>query len=128
MNIRNLSCVFFACMVFATSHAMADCRDLGHLVGTWAVDLRPTPDSEPYLQTFTIDAVEDNRFSGSFYGTSFDGGIINANWETIHFAFTTEDGRTIYHHSGSVDGQEMTGRTHAPGRDTLFIWSATKTE
>jgi hypothetical protein len=45
-------------------------RDPGDLVGTWTVDLRPTPDSGRYYQPFTIQEADFQTLSGTFYGSS----------------------------------------------------------
>lgn len=118
------------CLVLTAIETIADDHNLydEQLLGTWTVDLRPTPDSEPYLQTFTVDEINGKNFSGSFYGTSFEDGIINADWGAINFAFTTADGRTSYHHSGYLKDGQIHGRTHAPGRQMLSIWSAQKAD
>ena len=96
------------------------------LTGNWIVDLRPVPNAEPYFKAMEIGEIDGNAFSGTFYGTPFTDGVLNADWGSIHFAFTTEDGRTSYHHSGELKGDKIVGRTHAPGRRMLSIWSAEK--
>lgn len=96
---------------------------LDELPGTWSVDLRPTPDADPYLKTFTIDAIDGNRVTGSFYDTPFDDGVLNADWGTVVIAFTTSDSRTSYHHSAEIDGDQLVGRTHAPDRGFLSVWT-----
>jgi len=107
---------------------MADDSLADELLGTWIVDLRPTPDSDPYLQEFTIHAIEGDRFSGTFYSTQFEDGVLNRNWGVVYLAFTTADGRTSYHHSGKLEAGNLTGSTHAPGRQMLSVWSATRAE
>ncbi len=116
----------FLVLVFVFSSALADETSNQQLVGEWVVDLRPLPDAEPYLQTFEVLDVDGNRFSGRFYGTRFEDGVINSTWGSVQFAFTTADGRTSYHHSGELRDGVISGRTHAPGRTMLSIWSATK--
>ncbi len=126
MNIRKLKVLLSVAIFTIFATANADDVDPVVLPGTWSVDLRPTPDSEPYLQTLEINKVQGDRFSGSFYGTSFEDGIINSNWGVVYFAFTTADARTSYHHSGYLDGSNIFGRTHAPEREMLSIWTGKK--
>ena len=40
-----------------------------NLIGTYKIDLRPTPDSEPYYQYFVITEVSESSITGTFYGT-----------------------------------------------------------
>ncbi|MBK9466171.1 MAG: hypothetical protein IPN56_15630 [Chitinophagaceae bacterium] len=40
-------------------------------LGTWVIDLRPTPDSEPYLKDFKFTKIEGKQFEGEFYGYPF---------------------------------------------------------
>ena len=68
MNIRKPVIALSMILVLTVFNATAGEQQNDQLSGTWTVDLRPTPDTDPYLQTFTIDEVEGNRFSGSFYG------------------------------------------------------------
>ena len=94
------------------------------LEGEWRVDLRPAPDADPSFQTFAVKKVRERTFSGTFYGTKFKKGRINDAWGTLYFAFTTEDRRTEYHHSGRLVDGRLEGLTHAPGRDFLSVWTA----
>ncbi len=98
------------------------------LIGTWKVDLRPTPDAEPYYQEFVVTAVEGGTFTGTFYNTPIENGRINEDWGAIHFAFTTSDGSGPYNTAGVLMGTEMSGTTHSPGRDFLAVWTAERVE
>ncbi|HAO87702.1 MAG TPA: hypothetical protein DCR00_02165 [Gammaproteobacteria bacterium] len=49
---------------------------LSRFAGEWIVDLRPTPDAEPYLQSFRVRLENEGSFSGEFYNTPFTGGVI----------------------------------------------------
>jgi hypothetical protein len=100
--------------------------DPGALVGTWEVDLRPTPDSEPYLQQFEVTAVSGDGFEGSFYGTPIEEGRLNVDWGALRFAFVTSDGSGPYNHSGVLDEGRMEGTTHSLGRDFLSYWTASR--
>lgn len=122
MNTLRIPYLAFILLISNSSFAI----DPNELIGKWVVDLRPTPDAEPYLKTLQIDEVQGNSFTGSFYDTPFTDGVINSDWGIVQIAFTTEDGRISYHHSAEVNGTEINGRTHAPGRQMLSIWSAKK--
>lgn len=100
--------------------------DAAGLVGTWSVDLRPTPDADPYFQEFVVSEVDGNTFQGTFYGTALENGRINRDWGDLRFAFTTDDGSGAYHTSGTLVGDELTGTTHALGREFLSVWTATR--
>ncbi len=98
--------------------------DPGALVGTWEVDLRPTPDAEPYLQQFVVTSVDGDGFEGNFYGTPIEEGRLNVDWGAVRFAFVTSDRSGPYNHSGILDGGRMEGTTHSLGRDFLSYWTA----
>lgn len=94
------------------------------LVGTWQVDLRPTPDAEPYYQEFEVFDVEGSELTGRFYGSEIVQGSINDDWGQVRFAFTTQDGSGIYHTAGVLDGDRLSGTTHSLGRNFLSVWTA----
>jgi hypothetical protein len=94
------------------------------LVGTWQVDLRPSPDSEPYLQEFVVRSIEGNGFEGSFYGTPVTEGRLNVDWGAVRFAFVTADGSGPYNHSGVLREGRLEGTTHSLGREFLSYWTA----
>jgi hypothetical protein len=96
------------------------------LLGSWRVDLRPTPSAAPYLKTFEVSAVQGRLFKGIFYDTAFEQGLINSDWGTLRIAFTTADGNTEYHHSATLRDGRLEGLTHAPGRGFLAVWTATR--
>jgi hypothetical protein len=96
------------------------------LIGQWKVDLRPKPSSTEYFQTFIVSKIEGNKISGSFYGTPFENGHINADWDTVYFAFTTQDLSGPYQHSGKLGANGLEGLSHSPGRDFLARWTARK--
>lgn len=96
------------------------------LVGTWKVDLRPTPDADPYFQEFVVTSVDGKRFEGTFYGTPLSQGRINTDWGTVRIAFVTEDGSGPYNHSAVLTDGRLEGLSNSTGRDFLSYWSATK--
>ena len=97
------------------------------LVGAWRVDLRPTPDADPYYQTFTVRR-DGDALAMTFYGTPAQDVLVNTDWGAVEFAFTTGDGVTSYHTSGRLVGDRLEGPTHAPGRGFLGIWTAERAE
>ncbi|MEM9064450.1 MAG: hypothetical protein AAGB51_03055 [Planctomycetota bacterium] len=103
--------------------------DPSELVGTWAVDLRPTPAAAPYTVELVIASVGDGTLEGTFYNGS---AISNANVETtkagVSFAFTTFDGSELYGTQGTLIGGELRGATHAPGRGFLMPWRGRRAE
>lgn len=96
------------------------------LVGRWKVDLRPTPDAEPYFQAFVVERVEQKTFAGSFYGAPVADARINTDWGAVRVAFTTADGSGAYHHSAVMRDGRLEGMTNSTGRGFLAYWSATK--
>lgn len=98
------------------------------LDGIWTIDLRPTPDSEPYLKEFVIALKSDGSFSGEFYGSTFTNGLINKNWGKVYFAFSTNDQSSQYFHSGYLFENKIYGTTYCPNRDFIAPWNGTKNE
>ena len=114
---------FFIMILFATfssSYSISD--DPNKLSGTWQVDLRPSPDSEPYLKDFEITLADANSFNGKFYDTEFTGGRLNTGWSKIYFGFTTSDMSGIYFHSGYLDNDTLHGITYSEGRSFVMPW------
>ncbi|MEZ5063774.1 MAG: hypothetical protein R3B81_03520 [bacterium] len=97
----------------------------GDLVGTWRVDLRPTPDADEYWQEFVVRSVDGHTFEGTFYGTELRDGRLNTDWGAVYFAFVTEDGSGEYHTSGVLKDGRILGTTHSIGREFLAVWKAT---
>jgi hypothetical protein len=96
------------------------------LIGTWQVDLRPTPDAAPYYQDFVVTAVNGNSFTGTFYNSEIKQGKINTDWGAVSFAFVTSDGSGAYNTSGQLKNGKLEGSTHSLGRDFLMPWRAEK--
>jgi hypothetical protein len=94
------------------------------LVGTWRVDLRPTPGAAPFYQTFVVTSVKGGRLGGRFYDTEIRDGWINKDWGAVHFAFTTSDNSGAYHTAGRLVKGRIEGTTHAVGRGFLAVWTA----
>jgi hypothetical protein len=96
------------------------------VLGTWIIDLRPTPDSEPYLKEFKFTKIEGKQFDGEFYGYPFQGGFLNTDWEKIYFAFTTADQSGTYFHSGYIEGDKVFGITLNENRKFMLPWKGTR--
>ena len=98
----------------------------GDLKGTWTIDLRPTPDSEGYYQDFIVSEITDNTFQGTFYGSSVQNSLINANWDKLYFAFSTKDQDHSYYHSAYLMDDKIYGITYCPGREFTAPWTGTR--
>ena len=96
------------------------------VLGTWIIDLRPTPESAPYLKEFKFTRIDGKKFDGEFYGYSFSGGFLNTDWDKVYFAFTTQDQSGTYYHSGFVEGNKVTGITLNENREFVLPWKGQK--
>ena len=96
------------------------------LIGEWTIDLRPTPKSDPYFQSFIVELTEENKFEGTFYGSKIENSFLNANWEKLYFAFTTKDQSNEYYHSGYVQNGKLFGITYCPNRELTAPWTGEK--
>lgn len=92
------------------------------LVGRWRIDLRPTPDAEPYEQELVVDSVAGGRFTGTFYGSPVREARLNGDWGALRFSFVTEDGSGPYLHAGVLRDGRLQGMTNSTGRDFLMVW------
>ena len=124
--MKILSGLFLGLTLAAGAFAAEPVADPKTLVGTWQVDLRPTPDAEPYLQELVITAVAGNTFTGTFYGTPVEQARINSIWGKLRIAFVTRDGSGPYNHSAVLEGARLEGLTNSTGRDSRAYWSAEK--
>lgn len=98
------------------------------LVGKWKVDLRPTPDAPAYFQEFVVKTLDGKTIAGTFYGTEFEGGLINTDWGAVSFAFSTQDKSGVYNHSGRLKDGKIEGLSHSTGRKFLAVWTATRAQ
>ena len=97
--------------------------EAGSLVGTWRIDLRPTPDSQAAYQVFVVESVEGKTFTGTFYGSEISEARLNTDWGAVYFSFVTADGSGPYLHSGVLRGGMLEGLTNSTGRDFLSVWT-----
>ncbi len=100
--------------------------DANEALGTWVIDLRPTPESEPYLKDFKFTKIDSSRFDGEFYGYPFSGGFFNTDWDKIYFAFTTADQSGTYYHSGYIEGNKVYGMSLNENRKLMLPWKGEK--
>lgn len=98
--------------------------DPSALVGTWIVDLRPTPESEPSESEMVITSVAEGKIEGTFYFSTMESGRLNSSWDTVHGAFVTRDGSAGYNTSFRWDNGVLKGTTHSLGRNFLSVWTA----
>ncbi len=94
------------------------------LIGSWEVELRPSPDAAPYYQVLKITAIDGNQIKGTFYDTPIKFGRINTAFGKVVFAFVTEDGSGVYNTSAVLVGDHLEGATHAVGRGFISPWKA----
>lgn len=118
--------VSLAALILFAQAQPAPATSSDSLLGEWTVDLRPTPDAAPYLQSFTVESVEKGSLKGVFYGTAFEGGRINSDWGTLRFAFVTKDASSTYFHSGKLEKGKLQGTTYSPEREFLAVWTAVR--
>ncbi len=118
-----LSCCLGAC---ASATSTTNVVDPDGLLGTWIVDLRPTPGSDPYYKEFVVTSVQGRSFTGTFYDTPVSQARINTDWGKLRIAFVTTDGSGPYHHSAVLEDDTLEGLSNSTGRDFLSYWSAVR--
>ena len=96
------------------------------LIGNWKIDLRPTPDAEAYFQNFVVSSIDENSFTGTFYGSEIKDSLINDYWPKIYFAFSTSDQSNEYYHSGYIENGKVYGITYCPDREFTAPWTGEK--
>ncbi|WP_104735923.1 hypothetical protein [Hanstruepera ponticola] len=96
------------------------------LTGKWKVDLRPAPNSDEYYQPFLVKSINNNTFTGTFYGSDIKNALINENWSKLYFAFSTSDQSNDYYHSGYLENGKLYGITYCPNREFTAPWTATR--
>lgn len=123
--MRNLLSVLLLLFLASPINLVAQSNE--DLVGTWKIDLRPTPESEAYFQEMIISSVKGDSLTGTFYFSNIYSSHLNANWGALRFAFATSDGQGEYQTMAKLreDGT-LEGMTHAPHRDFLAYWTAVK--
>jgi hypothetical protein len=112
-----------ACTTVPQSAVTVNANDL---IGTWKVDLRPTPSAPPYFKEFVVTAVQGKTFTGNFYGTEITQGRLNTDWGAVRFSFVTADNSGPYNHSGVLKAGKIEGLTNSTGREFLAYWTADK--
>ncbi len=118
--------LFVSSSLTAQEESQSKPVDKQKLLGEWTLDLRPTPQSEAYFQPFVVETIEDNSFTGTFYGSPIEGSLLNDSWEKLYFAFTTKDVNNEYYHSGYLQDGKLHGMTYCPDRSFTAPWSGSK--
>jgi hypothetical protein len=99
------------------------------LIGSWTVDLRPTPGSPAYLKKLVITAQKGTGIEGHFYdGSPLQAGRINTtSGPTLAFAFFTDPGEGAYQSAGRhVSANRLEGMTLSTTRGFLLTWTAVR--
>jgi hypothetical protein len=115
--------------IAAPLHAQTPAADTtlaARLIGTWVIDLRPTPDAPAYEKEFVITSVTGTAFTGTFYDTPIENGRINAAWGDVRLAFVTRDGSGPYHHAATLRAERIEGQSHSLGREFVMVWRGGK--
>jgi hypothetical protein len=121
--------LIFVIAFLLSSSAIAQIKSksgIDSVIGTFIIDLRPTPESEPYLKEFKFTKVSGKKFDGEFYGYPFSGGFLNTDWGKIYFAFTTADQSGTYFHSGYIEGNKVFGMSLNEARELMLPWRGEK--
>lgn len=127
--MKKIICFFLlSCSVSLFSQNQEVAPPTEDLVGEWTIDLRPTPDAEPYFQTFAVSSVADYSLEGTFYGSELENAILNKNWDRLYFSFTTQDQSNAYYHSGYLKDGKVYGITYCPNRSFVAPWQGEKKE
>jgi hypothetical protein len=100
--------------------------DANDALGSWVIDLRPTPESAAYIKEFKFTKIDGKNFAGEFYGYPFEGGLFNTDWDKIYFAFTTADQSGTYYHSGYIEGNKVYGMSLNENRKLMLPWKGEK--
>lgn len=117
------TCSAFAQQAAAVKHTPSKEDQLvTSLLGTWEIDLKPSPEANSYLKEFTITRYEEGTLHGYFYDTPFKDGKINTAWDKIYFAFTTADNAGTYYHSGYLENNKLHGTSFSTARGFMLPW------
>ncbi|NNK28809.1 MAG: hypothetical protein HKP06_11290 [Flavobacteriaceae bacterium] len=123
--ILTLSLIMFTASLIAQESNAVNSKS-NQFLGTWKIDLRPTPDAEGYYQEFAVTKISDNVLEGTFYGSTISNGLVNFNWNRIYFAFSTSDTSSDYYHSGYVEEGKVHGISYCPNRNFTAPWTGVK--
>ena len=98
------------------------------LIGTWEIDLRPSPDSDPYLKDFIITKTSETTFKGTFYGSNVKNGLINLRFGDPYLAFKSQDRSNTYYHFAKIVDGKLEGLTYSEDRQLIQPWKGQKME
>lgn len=127
-NILNLTLLFLFIpfSIFSQEKNTDVVKPTDILIGEWTIDLRPSPESDGYFQSFVVEFINENTFKGTFYGSNLENAILNSNWDKLYFAFTTRDQNNEYYHSGFLLNGKLFGITYCPNRSFAAPWMGVK--
>ena len=97
--------------------------DAEALVGSWQIDLRPMPDSEPYYQEFVVELIDGTTFTVTFYGSPVSETRLNTDLGCSALLVTSMGGSGAYLHAGVLRDDRLEGTTNSTGRGVLSVWS-----
>ena len=122
--MKNLIVIFAFLCITTISFSQQDTKEF---IGKWKIDLRPTPESTAYYQTFEIKSTDGKSFKGSFYSSPFAKGLFNTEWKKkVYFAFSTSDRSHTYYHSGYFENGKVYGISYCPTRNFTAPWKGSK--
>ena len=78
------------------------------------------------FQSFVVKMINENTFTGTFYGSEIKNALINKNWPKIYFAFSTADQNNEYYHSGFIENDKLFGITYCPKREFTAPWTGVR--
>lgn len=122
LSILLIFCTFLPLFTFS-QNSVAKSTTIQDLQGEWVIDLRPTPESEPYLKNMNVVFYDGKRFTGTFYDSPFDNGVTNSIWGRTYFAFSTKGGSSIYFTSGYIENNAIKGLTYCENREFVMPWA-----
>lgn len=98
--------------------------------GTWTVDLRADPQSEPYTKPFVVESVDEanHTFTGSFYESEISWARFNTAWGKLVVTFITSDGAGEYVHTATLVDGAWVGSSTAKHRNLLVPWTAKRSD
>lgn len=117
--------LLLATFIFTNSLAQTE-HGTSDLTGSWTVDLRPTPLSDAYLQTFKIDKIAGDSFEGSFYDSRAVDGLIKLENGRTLLAFKTNDQSNTYYHFVKIIDDKIEGISYSYDRKLIQPWFGRK--
>ena len=94
--------------------------------GAWQLDLESSTNNKSDLKEFYITDIAGKEFKGEFYSSKFSNGMLNSDWDKIHFAFTTNKNNDTYYHSGYFSENKIYGISYSDGSKFISCWTGIK--